>query len=125
MTKHFILLGAMLMAAVTPLFAQAISGAKSARTNQLMQEMPIHENGSNMKMNCMRMGKGTQDMQMGNDMSCANRTAQATDVVEATDMAKGTVIIKHRTIASIHWSAMTMIFKAELPSLLKKFKVGE
>ncbi|HEU0195602.1 MAG TPA: copper-binding protein, partial [Nevskiaceae bacterium] len=51
--------------------------------------------------------------------------ARGTGVVKATDTAKGTVTIQHHAIASIHWPAMTMTFRADPPSLLKGIKVGE
>jgi Cu/Ag efflux protein CusF len=138
MKPRSILLGAILMAAVTPVFAQATSGTQSMKMNPNMQSMPMNQNGSHMKMmmDCMQMHKnmkmgksmpmasGTQGMSMDN-MPCANRTAQGTGVVEAVDSAKGTVTIKHQAIASIHWPAMTMTFKAEPPSLLQSVKVGE
>lgn len=127
MTTRSILLSAILMAAIAPAFAQATSGAQSTKMNQSMQDMPMQQNGSNMKtrMDCMQMGKGMQGMQMGKDMPCAGQTAQATGVIEAIDTTKGTVTIKHQAIASIHWPAMTMTFKAKPLSLLKKLKVGE
>lgn len=113
MKTRVILLSAILMAATTPAFAQSSSG---------MQGMPMHQN-----MPCMQMGKGMpmNGMQMGKGMPCANQTAQGTGVVEAIDTAKGTVTIKHQAIASIHWPAMTMTFKADPPSLLQSVKVGE
>jgi Cu/Ag efflux protein CusF len=70
----------------------------------------------------MQTGQG---MPMGKNTPCANQTAQGTGVVEAVDTTKGTVTIKHRAIASIHWPAMMMTFKADPPSLLKDVKVGE
>ncbi len=133
-----IFLGAILMAAITPAFAQATSGTQGMPMGQDKQAMPMHQNGSNMKMmmNCMQMGKGMkgknmqtgqgmQGMQMGKNMPCANQTAQGIGVIEAIDTAKGTVTIKHQAIASIHWPAMTMTFKADPPSLLQSVKVGE
>lgn len=119
-----ILLSVILLAAAGPAFAQATSAS---------QGMPMHQKGSDMKMmmHCMHMGKdmqkgnGMQAMQMGKNMPCTNQTAQATGVIKAIDAAKGTVTIKHQAIASIHWPAMTMTFKADPPSLLKDVKVGE
>ncbi len=133
MKTRSILLGAILVAAITPAFAQATSGTQGMKMGQDKQAMPMHQNGSNMKvmMNCMRMGKdmqngnGMQGMPMGKNMPCANQTAQGTGVVEAIDTAKGTVTIKHQAITSINWPAMTMTFKADPPSLLKTVKVGE
>ena len=138
MKTRSILLSAILMAAITPAFAQATSGTQGMKSGQDMQGMPMHPNSSSMKMmNCMQMhqgmkmdkdmsmGKGKQGMQMGKDMPCANQTAQATGVVEAIDTAKGTVTIKHQAIASIQWPAMTMTFKADPPGLLKRLNVGE
>ncbi len=132
MKTRTILLGAFLMAAITPAFAQATSGTQGMQMGQDKQAMPTDQNGSNMKMmNCMQMGKGMQNssgmqgMRMGKNMPCANQTAQGTGVIEAVDTAKGTVTIKHQAIASIHWPAMTMTFKANPPSLLKHVKVGE
>jgi Cu/Ag efflux protein CusF len=95
--------------------------------------MPMHQNASDMKMrmDCMQMHQGMQNsssmqgMPMGKNMSCTNQTAQGTGVVEAIDTAKGTITIKHQAIASIHWPAMTMTFKADPPNLLKDVKVGE
>ena len=135
MKTRSILLGAILIAAITPAFAQATSGTQGMQMGQDKQAMPMHQNGSDMKMmmNCMQMGKGMKDknmksgqgMPMGKNMPCANQTAQGTGVVEAVDTAKGTVTIKHQAIASIQWPAMTMTFKADPPSLLKDVKVGE
>lgn len=127
------MLSAILMAAITPAFAQATSGTQSMKMGQDTQGMPMHQNGSDKKMmmNCMQMGKGMQNssgmqcMQMGKGKACANQTTQATGVVEAVDTAKDTVTIKHQAIASIHWPAMTMTFKADPPGLLKGVKVGE
>ena len=122
-----ILLGAILMAAIPPAFAQATSGTQGMKMDQ---SMPMHQNASDMKMrmDCMQMHQGMKmdkNMSMGKNMPCANQTAQGTGVVEAIDTAKGTVTIKHQAIASIHWPAMTMTFKANPPSLLKDVKVGE
>ena len=147
MKTRSILLGAILMAAITPAFAQATAGTQGTKMDHGMQgmqmnhdkqAMPMKESGSHTKMmmNCMQMGKGMQDknmksgqgmqdMQMGKNMPCANQTAQGTGVVEAVDTAKGTVTIKHQAIASIHWPAMTMTFNADPPGLLKDVKVGE
>lgn len=135
MKTRSILLSAILMAAITPAFAQATSGTEGMKMDQ---SMPMHQNGSNMQMmmNCTQMhqgmqgkgmkdGQGMQGMSMGKNMSCANQTAQGTGVIEAVDTAKGTVTIKHQAIASIHWPAMTMTFKADPPSLLKGVKIGE
>lgn len=110
------------------------------KMNQDMSGMKMHQNmpcmqmGKNMPMNGMPMssgtsgmpmGKGMRGMRMGKNMPCSNQTAQATGVVQAVDTAKGTVTIKHQAIASIHWPAMTMTFKADPPSLLRSVKVGE
>ena len=130
MKTRSILLGAILMAAITPAFAQATSGTQGMKMDQ---SMPMHQNASDMKMrmDCMQMHQGMQNsssmqgMPMGKNMSCTNQTAQGTGVVEAIDTAKGTVTIKHQAIASIHWPAMTMTFKADPPNLLKDVKVGE
>jgi len=128
-----ILLGAILMAAITPAFAQATSGTQGMKMGQDKQATPMQQNDSDMKMmmNCMQMGKGMQNssgmqgMQMGDGKPCASQTAQGTGIIEAIDTTKGTITIKHQAIASIHWPAMTMTFKAEPPSLLKDIKVGE
>ena len=134
MKTRSILLGAIVMAAITPAFAQATSGTQGM---PMKQNMSMHQNGSNMKMmNCMQMhqgmkmdksksGQGMQGMPMGKNMPCTNQTAQGTGVVEAVDTAKGTVTIKHQAIASIRWPAMTMTFKADPSSLLQSVKVGE
>ena len=55
MKTRSILLGAILMAAITPAFAQATSGTQSMKMGQNKQSMPMHQNGSNMKMmmNCI------------------------------------------------------------------------
>jgi Cu/Ag efflux protein CusF len=95
MKTRSILLSAILMAAITPAFAQATSGTQS-----------------------MPMTPATPDMQKSG-------AAEGTGVIKAIDTAKGTVTIKHRAIASIHWPAMMMTFKADPPSLLKDVKVGE
>ncbi|HET6912376.1 MAG TPA: copper-binding protein [Rhodanobacteraceae bacterium] len=138
MKTRSILLGAILMAAITPAFAQATAGTQGTKMDHDMQGMKMGQNGSDMKMmmNCMQMGKGMKDkkmksgqgmqgMRMGKNMPCANQTAQGTGVIEAIDTTKGTITIKHQAIASIHWPAMTMTFKADPPDLLKDVKVGE
>ena len=141
MKSHSILLGAILMATITPAFAQATSGTQGMKMGQDNQAMPMHQSGSHMKMmtNCMQMhqgmqgmqgkdmmsGQGMQGMPMGKGMPCANQAAQGTGTIEAIDTAKGTVTIKHQAITSIHWPAMTMTFKADPPSLLKNIKIGE
>ncbi|WIG56409.1 MAG: hypothetical protein OJF61_002197 [Rhodanobacteraceae bacterium] len=137
MKTRSILLGAILMSAITPAFAQATSGTQGVKMGQDTQGMPMHPNSSGMMMmNCMPMHQGMKDknmksgqgkhgMPMGKNMSCAHQTAQGTGVIETIDTAKGTVTIKHQAIASIHWPAMTMTFKADPPSLLKGVKVGE
>lgn len=128
MKTRSILLGAILMAAITPAFAQATSGTQGM---PMKQNMPMHQNGSNMKMmNCMQMHQGmkmdkSKSGQGMQGMPCTNQTAQGTGVVEAVDTAKGTVTIKHQAIASIRWPAMTMTFKADPSSLLQSIKVGE
>ena len=126
MKTRSILLGAILMAAITPAFAQATSDTQGMKMDQ---SMPMHQNASDMKMrmDCMQMHKNMQTGQgmQGKNMPCANQTAQGTGVVEAIDTAKGTITIKHQAIASIHWPAMTMTFKADPPNLLKDVKVGE
>jgi len=70
---------------------------------------------------------GMQGMQMGLGMrgTPMQKTAQGTGVIKALGTASGTVTIRHQAIASIHWPAMTMTFKADPPSLLKGVKVGE
>lgn len=70
---------------------------------------------------------GMQGMQTGQSMGNMQmrKVAQGTGVIKAIDTAKGTVTIQHQAIASIHWPAMTMTFKADPPSLLKRVKVGE
>ena len=148
MKTRSILLSAILMATVTPAFAQAIAGTQGTKMDHGMQgmqmnhdkqAMPMKESGSHMKMmmDCMQMHKdmkkskdmpmdnGMQGMSMGKNMPCANQTAQGTGVVEAVDTAQGTITIKHQAIPSIQWPAMTMTFKADPPSLLQSVKVGE
>lgn len=102
MKTRSILLGAILMAAITPPFAQAGYGAQGTKMDQ-----------------------GTHDMPMGKNVPRTNQSAQGTGVIEAIDTAKGTVTIKHQAIASIRWPAMTMTFKADPPGLLKNITVGE
>lgn len=136
MKIRFILLSAILMATVTPVFAQATSATQGTKMNPNMQNMPMHQNGSSMKMmmNCMQMHKGMkmdknmqmgQGMPMSQNMPCSNQTAQGTGTIKAIDAAKGTVTIEHQAIESIHWPAMTMTLKADPPGLLKNIKVGE
>jgi Cu/Ag efflux protein CusF len=139
MKTHSILLGAILLATAIPAFAQSASGTQGMQMDQNKSGMKMHQNmpcmmGKGMPMNGMSMGASTQGMPMGNGMRgmrmdkkmpCANQTAQGTGVVEAVNTSKGTVTINHQAIASIHWPAMTMTFKANPPSLLKNIKVGE
>ena len=131
MRTHSILLSGILLATTMPAFAQNASGMQDM---QMHQNMPCMKMGNGMPMNGMPMGASTQGMPMGKgmrgmrmdkNMPCANQTAQGTGMVEAVDTSKGTVTIKHQAIASIHWPAMTMTFKADPPSLLKNIKVGE
>ena len=140
MNTRSILLGAILLAALTPVLAQAPSGTQDMPMKQNMQDMPMYPQESNMKaVDCMQMhqgmqgmqgkdmksGQGTQGMPMGQGMPCAQQTTEGTGVVEAIDTAKGTVTIRHEAIASIRWPAMTMTFKAEPPRLLQGIAVGE
>ena len=131
MKTRSILLSGILLAAALPAFAQSTSGMQNMKTGQTMSGMKMHQNmpcmqmGKGMPMNGMPMGKGMRGMQMGKNMPCSNQTAQGTGVVEAVDTTKGTVTIKHQAIASIHWPAMTMTFKADPSSLLRSVKVGE
>ncbi|HEX7325683.1 MAG TPA: copper-binding protein [Rhodanobacteraceae bacterium] len=53
------------------------------------------------------------------------KVAQGTGVVKAIDTANGTVTLHHHAIAAIHWPAMTMTFKVDPSSPLKRVKVGE
>lgn len=59
MKTRSVLLGAILMAAITPAFAQATPGTEGMKMDQ---SMPMHQNGSNMQMmmNCMQMHQGMQ-----------------------------------------------------------------
>ena len=141
MKTRSILLGGILLAAALPAFAQSTSGMQNMKAGQSRSDMKMHpknmscmQMGEGMPMNGMPMSSGTsgmpmskgmRGMRMGKNMPCTNQTAQGTGVVEAVDTAKGTVTIKHQAIASIHWPAMTMTFKADPPSLLRSVKVGE
>lgn len=135
MKTRSILLSAILMAPITPAFAQATPENHDTKPNPNMQHMPMHQNGSTMNMmNCMSMHNGMamdknaktgQGTPMGENMPCANQTARGTDVIQAIDTIKNTITIKHQAIKSIHWPAMTMTFKADPPSLLRSVKVGE
>ncbi|WP_458068496.1 copper-binding protein [Rhodanobacter sp. BL-MT-08] len=51
--------------------------------------------------------------------------AQGVGMIKAIDPAKGTITLQHQAIASIHWPAMTMVFKVASPDLLKNVTVGE
>ena len=95
MKTHSIWLSDSLMAIITPAFAQSASGMQAA---QMAQTMPSMQKG---------------------------KTAIGTGVVKAIDIAEGTITIQHQAIASIHWPAMTMTFKADPPRLLQSVKVGE
>lgn len=137
MKTRSILLSAILIAATVPAFAQSTSGMQSMKMDQSMSGMKMHQNmpcmktGKDMPMNGMPMGASSQGMpmdkgmRMGKNMPCANQTARGTGVVEAIDTVKGTVTIKHQVIASIHWPAMTMTFKADPQNLLKDVRIGE
>jgi Cu/Ag efflux protein CusF len=140
MKTRSILLSGILLAAALPAFAQSTSGMQNMKTGQTMSGMKMHQNmpcmqmGKGVPMNGMPMssgtsgmpmGQGMRGMQKGKNMPCSNQTAQGTGVVEAVDTTKGTVTIKHQAIASIHWPAMTMTFKADPSSLLRSVKVGE
>lgn len=89
------LLAAVLLGFTGTAFAQTASGMQGMQMGQAKRAMPMHE------------------------------AAQGTGVIKAIDTAKGTVTIQHQAIASIHWPAMTMTFKADPPSLLKSVRVGE
>jgi Cu/Ag efflux protein CusF len=139
MKTHSILLGAILMASAMPALAQSASGTQSMKMDQSAQSMQMRQNPSHMQMmmDCMHMhegtqsgqgmhmGKGTQGMSTGKNMPCKDQTAQGVGVVKAIDTATGMITIQHQAIASIHWPAMTMTFKAAPPSLLNSVKVGE
>jgi len=90
---------------VIALVLAAIALPSMAQQSSGMQNMPMH------------------NMPMKDMMQSAN--AEGVGVVQAVDRVEGTVTIKHQAIASIHWPAMTMTFKAAKPELLKDVKVGE
>jgi Cu/Ag efflux protein CusF len=122
MKTRAILSGAILVAAITPLFAQATPCVQGMEMSQTTQDMPMHPG---MQGQDMKSGQGMRGMQMADHAPCASQTAQGTGVVEAIDTAKGTITIKYQAIASIHWPAMTMTFRANPSRLLKNVKVGE
>lgn len=51
--------------------------------------------------------------------------AQGIGVVKAIDTDKGTITLQHQAIASIGWPAMTMMFKAGSPDVLRSAKMGD
>jgi hypothetical protein len=97
MKTRSVLLSAILMAAITPAFAQTTSGTQGMQMEQNRPSMKMHEKnrpsmqmGKDMPMNGMPMGAGTQGMPMGKgmrgmhtgkNMPCTNQTVQGTGVV--------------------------------------------
>jgi Cu(I)/Ag(I) efflux system protein CusF len=55
----------------------------------------------------------------------AVKTGKATGVVKGLDAKAGTVTLQHGAIPGVGWPAMTMMFKAKPPMMLKGLKVGQ
>lgn len=65
---------------------------------------------------------------MGNMLAAGQSAmvmAHGEGVITALNAKAGTVTIHHGPIAALKWPAMTMAFKANPPSLLNGFKVGQ
>jgi len=72
---------------------------------------------------------GAQDMPgmkgMKTAPAVAVKTGKATGVIKALDAKAGTVTLQHGPILGLGWPAMTMVFKAAPPTMLKGLKVGQ
>lgn len=55
----------------------------------------------------------------------ATKTGTGAGVITAIDPKAGTLTIKHGPIPAVGWPAMTMMFKATPPTLLKGLRVGQ
>jgi Cu(I)/Ag(I) efflux system protein CusF len=55
----------------------------------------------------------------------AVKTGTASGIVKAIDPKAGTVTLQHGPIPGVGWPAMTMVFKATKPAMLKGVKVGQ
>lgn len=65
--------------------------------------------------------KGMHGMQE----SRSQQVHEAQGVVKKIDSAAGEVTLAHGPVATLKWSAMTMAFKVQDKSLLKKLEVGK
>ncbi len=65
-----------------------------------------------------------KDMPMQSEAAPMAATASATGTVENIDPANGTVTIAHGPVASLHWPAMKMGFKAT-PEQLASVQTGQ
>lgn len=67
---------------------------------------------------------GTKDLPMQSETGPMAATASASGTVENIDAASGTVTIAHGPVASLHWPAMKMGFKAT-PAQLASVQTGQ
>ena len=69
-------------------------------------------------------GTAVGDDMAGMRAAPAARIGKGTGVITAIDAKAGTLTIRHQPIAAFGWPAMTMIFKAAPPTLLRGLRVG-
>ena len=71
----------------------------------------------------MKAMPGMSNMQGATNASMT--IADGVGVVKVIDHQAGAVTIRHGPISALHWSAMTMAFKATSPALLDNVTLGE
>ena len=59
------------------------------------------------------------------DSSTAVGPIRSVGVVKAVDATTGAITVDHEAIPAIHWSAMTMEFKAQDPTMLQGVAAGD
>ena len=57
--------------------------------------------------------------------AAATAPIRAKGVVKSVNAATGAITLDHEAIPAIHWSAMTMEFKAQDPAMLRDVAVGD
>ena len=57
--------------------------------------------------------------------AAATGPIRAMGVVKAVDATTGAITVDHEAIPAIHWSAMTMEFKAQDPTMLQGVAAGD
>jgi Cu(I)/Ag(I) efflux system protein CusF len=72
------------------------------------------------------LAAGAQEQQMGTAATApAANQALVAGEVRKVDQEQGKVTIRHEAISNLDMPAMTMVFRAEKPELLKELKAGD